>query len=109
MNKRLLYIGIIISIGSIYPQESISNSTEDMLELLNETFYKLKDTYVDSINDEEIIKSGIRGMLKPLDPYTKFLVGSSKERLEMMTKGKYGGVGIRIGMRRDTLVVLSPM
>lgn len=109
MKNKLLYIGILLVFGFSNAEETPSSNTEDMLELLNKTFYKLRATYVDSINDEEIIKAGIRGMLKPLDPYTKFLVGSSKDRLEMMTKGKYGGVGIRIGMRRDTLVVLSPM
>ena len=84
-------------------------SDEEMLDLFEEAFYKLKKSYVDSINSEEVIKSGIKGMVKPLDPYTKLLVGSSKDRLEMLTKGKYGGVGISIGFRRDTLIVLSPM
>ena len=87
-----------------------SNANEEaMLNLFDEAYYKLKASYVDSINSEEVIKSGIKGMLKPLDPYTKLLVGSSKDRLEMLTKGKYGGVGISIGFRKDTLTVLSPM
>ena len=82
------------------------NSREEaMLNLFDEAYYKLKASYVDSINSEEVIKSGIKGMLMPLDPYTKLLVGSSKDRLEMLTKGKYGGVGISIGFRKDTLTV----
>jgi len=47
-------------------------------------------------------------MMKPLDPYTRFLSGSSKDRLDMLRTGKYGGVGIQIGLRRDTLTVLTP-
>ena len=86
-----------------------NDNSEEMLKLFNQAFYKLKQSYVDSINTEEIIKAGIKGMVKPLDPYTKLLVGTSKDRLEMLTKGKYGGVGISIGFRRDTLIVLSPM
>ncbi len=108
MKKIKLTLGFLLALNLLIGEESPS-TTEEMLQLLNDAFYKLRETYVDSINDEEIIKAGIKGMLKPLDPYTKFLVGSSKDRLEMMTKGKYGGVGIQIGMRRDTLVVLSPM
>ena len=64
---------------------------------------------LDSIDESEIIKSGIRGMLKSLDPYTLFLSGSSKDRLDMLRTGKYGGVGIRIGLRRDTFEITIKM
>ena len=46
--------------------------------------------------------------MKNLDPYTKLLEGSSLEKYEVLRKGKYGGVGIQIGLRRDTLTVLTP-
>ena len=69
----------------------------------------VEQTNLYSIDQSELLISGIKGMLKPLDPYTKVVIGSSKERLDMLTKGKYGGVGIRIGSLRDTLTILSPM
>jgi carboxyl-terminal processing protease len=47
--------------------------------------------------------------MNPVDPYTKFLSGSSKDRLDMLRTGKSGGVGLQIGLRRDTLTVLAPM
>ena len=86
-----------------------SEETQVYLDMLETAFLKLRDTYVDSINETEIIKAGIKGMMKPVDPYTRFLSGSSKDRLDMLRTGKYGGVGIQIGMRRDTLTVLAPM
>tara|TARA_B110000438_G_scaffold106081_1_gene104378 strand:+ start:840 stop:2597 length:1758 start_codon:yes stop_codon:yes gene_type:complete len=86
-----------------------SEETQAYLDMLETAFLKLRDTYVDSINEKEIIKAGIKGMMKPVDPYTRFLSGSSKDRLDMLRTGKYGGVGIQIGMRRDTLTVLAPM
>ena len=76
--------------------------------MFERAFYKVRESYVDSVNESEIIKAGIKGMMKPLDPYTKFLSGSSKDRLDMLRTGKYGGVGIQIGLRRDTLTVLNP-
>ncbi|MAZ60713.1 MAG: hypothetical protein CMG50_00865 [Candidatus Marinimicrobia bacterium] len=56
-----------------------------------------------------MIKSGIKGMMKNLDPYTKLLEDNSLESFDILRKGKYGGVGIQIGLRRDTLTVLAPM
>jgi len=83
------------------------NIDNDYLKMLETSLMKLNEAYVDSIDEDELIKSGIKGMLKPLDPYTKLLVGSSKDKLDMLRTGKYGGVGIQIGNIFDTLTVLN--
>ena len=85
---------LIYFISIIFSENSNLNEYKEMFE---KTFNYVNEGYVDSINHSELIISGIKGMLKPLDPYTKLLIGSSKENLDMLTKGKYGGVGIRIG------------
>ena len=87
---------------------SNDQDTKAYLKMFEEALKKVSINYVDSVNESELIKAGIKGMMKPLDPYTKFLSGSSKDRLDMLRTGKYGGVGIQIGLRRDTLTVLTP-
>lgn len=82
---------------------------EDYIKLFESSFNKLKVNFVDSVNESEMIKSGIKGMMKNLDPYTKLLEDNSLESFDILRKGKYGGVGIQIGLRRDTLTVLAPM
>ena len=88
---------------------SQSNQISDYKKLLDQTLEYIEQDYVDSVSYPDLIISSMKGMLKPLDPYTRVVIGSSKERLDLMTKGRYGGVGIRIGVLRDTLTVLSPM
>ena len=44
-------------------------------------------------------------MLNSLDPYTKILMGASKERYEVLARGKYGGVGMSIDQVRDTIII----
>ncbi len=83
--------------------------TQELLDMYETSFKKLKNNYVDEIDQEKVVKASIKGLFKPLDPYTVLLEGSRKDRLEMLTRGKYGGVGIQISIRRDTLIVLSPM
>ena len=85
---------------------SNDQNTKDYIKMFEKALSNVSINYVDSVNESELIKAGIRGMMKPLDPYTKFLSGSSKDKLDMLRTGKYGGVGIQIGMRRDTLTVL---
>ena len=84
-------------------------NSKEYMKLYEDSFNRLKTNFVDSINESEMLKFGIKGMLKNLDPYTKLLEGSSLESYDVLRKGKYGGVGIRIGLVRDTLTVLAPM
>lgn len=104
MNFKINFIIFLFCFISIVFAQS-----SDHKNIFEEAFEYVEKTYVDEINESELIISAIKGMLKPLDPYTKIVVGSGKDRLDMLTKGKYGGVGIRIGLIRDTLTVLSPM
>ena len=69
---------------------------EDYLELFDQVFSILKRSYVDSLNNSDVILSGLKGMMSPLDPYTKILMGKSKDSYEVLAKGKYGGVGMKI-------------
>ena len=62
--------------------------------MFEEAFYKLRDTYVDSINEVEIIKKCTREPVKPVDPYTRWS-DLAKDRIDMLRTGKYGGVGIQ--------------
>ena len=86
---------------------SNDQSTDEYLKVFKKSLELLKTNYVDSINESEIILSGIKGMMKPLDPFTKLLMDQSKETYDHLRKGKYGGIGIQIGLRRDTLTVLG--
>jgi len=86
---------------------SNDQSTDDYLKIYKRALELLISNYVDSINESEIILSGIKGLMNPLDPYTKLLTDQSKENYDHLRRGKYGGVGIQIGLRRDTLTVLS--
>ena len=112
MSKFLLLMiflfGLILSQNNINKIKSNNNpSSKEYIKLLEKSLKLLKTNYVDSINESEVIISGIKGLMKELDPYTKLLMSDSKASYDHLRKGKYGGIGIQIGMRRDTLTVLS--
>ena len=112
--KKLFLVILVVSFGFSQKnkKEIIFNNDEDVqeyLEMFNKSFDILKTHYVDSVNESEMIKEGIKGMMKKMDPYTKLLEGSSKESYDILKRGRYGGVGIQMGLRRDTLTVLAPM
>lgn len=79
--------------------------------LFGEIYRLVSMRYVDRIDPEEFLKAGIDGMLSTLDPYTEYVEPEGTEELQIMTSGKYGGVGIRISTRgpERVLTVVSPM
>jgi carboxyl-terminal processing protease len=65
--------------------------------------------YVDEVDPERFMHAGIDAMLKTLDPYTVYLGEKESDEIDLVTTGKYAGVGITIGMRDGYVTVMSPM
>lgn len=75
------------------------------MELFGKVYKEISFNYVDEINPEEFMREGIKGMLKSLDPYTVFIDESKQEDIDLMTNGKYGGIGVTIGVRNDRITI----
>jgi carboxyl-terminal processing protease len=79
------------------------------LNYFQKVYERVQSHYVEEIDPYEFVKSGIEGMLGALDPYTVFIEQEAEARLRIITTGKYGGVGMEIGMRNKQITVISPM
>ena len=65
--------------------------------------------YVDPIDYRKLIKGAIDGMTSTLDPHTVFFTPKQYNDLKIDTRGKFGGLGIQIGLRDKWLTVISPI
>ncbi|MFC1484392.1 S41 family peptidase [Candidatus Neomarinimicrobiota bacterium] len=99
-------VGFGITIGSA---TDIYRSISTNLRQFHNVAKYLLSEYVDEIDSEELMQDGINGMLEDLDPYTVYIKEEDQTSVDMLTQGKYGGVGIRLGVRNDTLTVIAPM
>ena len=68
----------------------------------------IKANYVDPVDDDELLKGAIQGMLTSLDPHSAYLDGSSLQRLETMIDGNYSGLGLSVVMDDGAVKVVSP-
>lgn len=66
----------------------------------------LQNQYVDSLDMETIIKTGLNAMLESIDPYTEYYDPENLDQLTTVASGNYGGIGSAI-MERDSVVVLT--
>ena len=99
------FVFIIIGASNSDTYRSIARSQR----IINEVYKHLIVNYVDELDTDEFTKTSINNMLSDLDPYTVYLESEDRDNLDMLTHGKYGGVGIQLGKRDDHLTVISPL
>ena len=74
-----------------------------------EVFGRIKEAYVEEVDDRQLLESAIKGMLSDLDPHSTYLAPREYERLEESTSGEFGGLGIEVGMEDGFVKVISPI
>ncbi|MGI4738403.1 MAG: S41 family peptidase [Janthinobacterium lividum] len=77
------------------------------LDIFATLFKEVNTYYVDEITPGKLVKTGIDGMLKSLDPYTNYIPEDDIEDFRTLTTGQYGGVGASIVKRNGKTVVQS--
>jgi carboxyl-terminal processing protease len=99
----LLIVGV--STGFLATQETRDFRIAKNLDIFFSLFRELNTFYVDEIDPDKVIKSGIDNMLKTLDPYTVYFPESEADEFAIMTTGKYGGIGSLVRSAGDYVVI----
>lgn len=113
----LFSIGLLLVSPSVYADEvkekkvdkSSKQKKYENLEMFQRIFQFIEENYVDEVNDEKLIQGAVKGMLDSLDPHSAFLPKDIYHELKNDTSGKFGGVGIEVGVKDDVLIVVSPI
>lgn len=77
-----------------------------------DTWNLLEAKYADTtrLDRKKMFYGAISGLVSSLeDPYTTFLSPEDTERFEEDISGKFQGIGIEIGIRKDILIVIAPI
>jgi len=113
--RTLVLLALLIAVSGFFVG-FLGTGNDDLLLSVNKwigVFGKVyKDVainYVDEVDPEKFMHAGIEGMLKTLDPYTVYLGEKETDEMELVTTGKYAGVGITIGLRDGFITVINPM
>ncbi len=81
----------------------------EYLELFNKVLQFVMANYVDEVKIKTLVEGAIKGMLETLDPHSNFLNKELYKDMQIDTSGKFGGLGIEIGMKDNILTVLAPI
>lgn len=110
-----LVLGVLLAVGQgVFAQKSASSASSSSLPLeelktFTDVFTKIKRDYVVSVDDRTLLENAIRGMLSGLDPHSSYLDSDAYKELQVGTSGKFGGLGIEVGMEDGFVKVITPI
>jgi len=88
---------------------SAENDIYKKIDLFGEVIEKINKEYVEEINQSESMDSAINGLLQSLDPYSSYMSPEIFNEMQTETSGKFGGLGIEVGMESGVVKVISPI
>lgn len=106
-NIIITITGILIFSGFIKKDTDIYFEINKSIDIFGRVYKEVTLNYVDELDPEQFMLAGIEGMLQSLDPYTNFIDGNNQKDLDIITKGKYGGIGATVGVRNETITVVD--
>ncbi len=113
MGKKIKLATLLLSL-SLLTLFAFNNPSERFFEIAKNldifaTLFKEVNTfYVDEVNPNHLMETGIEAMLASLDPYTNYIPEDDIEDFRTMTTGQYGGIGALVGQRNGRNLVLMP-
>ena len=81
----------------------------EKIDLFGEVLEKIKNEYVDDVDQADVMDSAINGVLQSLDPYSAYMSPELFRNMQTDTKGEFGGLGIEIGMESGVVKVIAPI
>ena len=86
-----------------------SEIPSDKIQQFVDVYKKIKDQYVDEVDDSTLFNYAIEGMVSKLDPYSDYLSKDDFSELKIGTTGRFGGIGIEITMEDGFVKIIAPI
>ena len=99
--------GILLGMSLSSGQKTQYGQGETNYQKIQDVIQVLDRRYVDSVNAEELFEKTIGEMLHNLDPHSNYIRASELKAINEQIQGKFGGVGIRFFVIRDTLCITN--
>jgi carboxyl-terminal processing protease len=120
LHPLLITMGLTLTFGSVNAEEAStpdSPTPRDLskelplqdLRTFTEIFERIRSSYVEEVDDHTLFNNAIQGMLGSLDPHSAYLREEDFTDLQENTSGKFGGLGIEVGMENGLVRVITPI
>ena len=105
MTRLLTLTILLVSLAA----SSFSQVSQEQMEKLQRALQFIEFAYIEELDDEKLVEDAIRGMLRELDPHSRYLSADELRRANEPLEGSFEGIGIQFDLINDTIVVVSPI
>lgn len=103
-----LALGCCLSPTS-FSDEPTKNIPAQELNRFIRVYDQVKKSYVEEINDVDLMNYAIKGMIAELDPHSAYMDKQEYEELQTSISGEFAGVGLEIGLKSGYVTIISPI
>lgn len=97
----------VLSISQVRAEPA--EKTYNNLDLFQRVLFYIQKNSIEDVKERVLIEGAINGMLSTLDPHSGFLNEELYKEMKNDTAGRFGGVGIEIGVRNGQVTIITPM
>lgn len=115
MKKYFLSLVFLTTVFTGFSQQQQNKENEDKtfditknLTIFNSVLRELDMFYVDKLDYNDLVETGIAAMLEKLDPYTEYISEENGDEIKLMTTGEYAGIGALIMQINKEVVIAEP-
>lgn len=98
-----------VAVGFWVPQDDEFFELRKNFRIFGAVYEELVTGYVNPVDPEGLMRTGVDAMLSDLDPYTTFLDEADNTNIDIITEGRYGGVGLEVDKRGGKITVVAPV
>ena len=107
MKIIIIFLFSIFFINKVFAESN--TSIYEKIDLFSEVLNKINNEYVEEVNQSDTMDAAINGVLQSLDPYSTYMSPEMFRDMQTETSGKFGGLGIEVGMEHGVVKVISPI
>ncbi len=113
----VVVIGIVLGVslslgGGMLADRDRPESRElawEQARLFAEVMHRIKQDYVEPLDDSVLLESAIRGMVSDLDNHSQYLDAEQYQDIRISTSGSYSGVGLEVSSSGGLVTVIAPI
>lgn len=109
IEKKFLFLVVLFVFVSPKCAFALTEKGYKALHIMTKVLHYVEDNYVSQVDEENLIRGAIRGMLSTLDPHTIYMSPEVYHELKVDTSGRFDGIGIEVAVRDGWLTVVSPV
>ena len=111
-HRLLFVVAALTATMELYAQTDSRTQRDfelgESIEVLANIMREFEVGFVDDVSAKQLLNSAARGMITATDPYSEYLSEESLSNFELLTTGRYGGVGSLIRKRDDYVIFAQP-